>query len=87
MADICEHIAAKYRLGMPDSSAECIRMVFSGREVPSARVDTYVAMTKFRNRIVHLYHDIDEKEIFRIIQTHLPDIRAFIQDVFREFGL
>ena len=87
MIDICEHISAKKRFGIPDSAAECIRLVFVSGHVSSDKVDTYIAMTKFRNRIVHLYHDVDEQEIFRILQQHLPDIRQFIQDIVLGFGL
>lgn len=86
MIDICEHIAAKKRLGVPDSSADAIRFVYRSGYVPSVKTDTYVSMTRFRNRIVHLYHDLDEAEIYRILKDHLQDIREFIRDMIVGFG-
>ncbi|MDO9122973.1 MAG: DUF86 domain-containing protein, partial [Deltaproteobacteria bacterium] len=41
-----------------------------------------IKMVRFRNRLVHIYWDIDENEIFRILKEHLTDIRRFL----REFG-
>ena len=38
-------------------------------------------MTKFRNRVVHVYSKIDEVEIYNIIQNHLSDYREFIKEI------
>ncbi len=81
MIDICEHIVAKKRLGTPDSAAECIRIVFNSGCFPQENVDTYLTMTKFRNRIVHLYHDMDDREIYAIIKERLNDFNRFIKDI------
>lgn len=37
--------------------------------------DRYISMIQFRNRIVHLYNDIDRKVLFRILQEESADIR------------
>ncbi len=87
MIDICEHIAAKKRFGVPDSSADALRFVYRSGQVPSEKMDTYVSMTHFRNRMVHLHHDLDEAEIFRIVKDHLQDIRDFIRDIVTGFAL
>ena len=85
MIDICEHIVAKKRLGTPDTAAECIRMVFSSGYVSNINVETYITMTKFRNRIVHLYHDLDENEIYQILRNNLSDFSLFIKDIVNGF--
>ena len=38
-------------------------------------------MAKFRNRIVHFYDEIGEKEIYEIIQDNLKDFEVFLQDI------
>ena len=40
---------------------------------------------KFRNRIVHLYQEVDDSEIYRILQENLDDIKGFIQVVISKF--
>ena len=87
MIDICEHITAKKRFGIPDNSAEAIRMVYRSGFVPTGQMDTYVALTRFRNRIVHLYHDVDDMEIYRITKEHRSDIRTFIREIITGFGI
>ena len=44
--------------------------------------ETLIKMIRFRNRLVHIYWAIDDKEILRILKEHLGDIRRFL----REFG-
>ena len=85
MIDICEHIVAKKRLGTPDTAAECIRMVFSRGYISNINVETYITMTKFRNRIVHLYNDLDENEIYQILRNNLSDFSLFIKDIVNGF--
>lgn len=85
MIDICEHIVAKKRLGTPDTAAECIRMVFSSGYISNINVETYITMTKFRNRIVHLYNDLDENEIYQILRNNLSDFSLFIKDIVNGF--
>ena len=81
MIDICEHIVAKKRLGTPDSSAECIKLVFTSGYVSKDNMESYITMTKFRNRIVHLYHEVDDEELFSIIQNNLQDFSSFIKEI------
>ena len=39
-------------------------------------------MARFRNRLVHIYWDIDDAELYRIVQTRLDYVRRFL----REYG-
>jgi uncharacterized protein YutE (UPF0331/DUF86 family) len=39
--------------------------------------DRLVTMAKFRNRLVHLYWEIDAKKLFEIIQDNLEDFKIF----------
>ncbi|NLJ24295.1 MAG: DUF86 domain-containing protein [Firmicutes bacterium] len=46
---------------------------------------TYKDMARFRNRIVHLYDDIDPKEIWRIAQIHSDNLQPFIALVIEKY--
>ena len=43
--------------------------------------DRFVKMAKFRNRLVHLYWEIDKKKLYEIIRDNLEDFKLFEQDV------
>ena len=36
-----------------------------------------IEMAKYRNRLVHFYHEIGKKELFNILQNNLKDLRSF----------
>ena len=44
-------------------------------------------LSRFRNRLVHIYWDIDDTELLRIIQTRLPDIRRFLKNFGNFIGI
>ena len=43
-------------------------------------------MAKFRNRLVHIYWDIDKEEMYNIIQTNLGDFEKFIKCVIQYYN-
>ena len=45
--------------------------------------ETLLKMAGYRNRMVHLYHEIGPAEIYDIIQNHLADIDRFIAEIVR----
>ncbi len=42
-----------------------------------------IEMTKFRNRLVHVYWDISPEIIYEIIQTSLKDVDLFLKQIAR----
>lgn len=47
--------------------------------ISNAFKDDLVKMAKFRNRLVHVYWDMDEKYIYKIIQENISDFDKFIK--------
>jgi uncharacterized protein YutE (UPF0331/DUF86 family) len=45
--------------------------------------NTLVKMAGYRNRMVHLYHEITSEEIYNILTDHLSDIERFISEIVR----
>ena len=43
--------------------------------------DRFVKMAKFRNRLVHMYWEIDKKKVYEIIRDNLEDFKLFEQNV------
>lgn len=42
---------------------------------------TLLKMAGYRNRMVHLYHELGPAEIYDIVKHHLPDIERFITEI------
>jgi uncharacterized protein YutE (UPF0331/DUF86 family) len=36
-------------------------------------------MARFRNRLVHIYWEVDNSELYSFLETHLQDIREFLK--------
>jgi uncharacterized protein YutE (UPF0331/DUF86 family) len=85
MLDICAHIISREGWGLPKSYVETVELAARNGLIPQQLEDTYKAMARFRNRVVHLYDEIDAAEIWNVIQNHLDDFRPFIAAVIRRY--
>jgi uncharacterized protein YutE (UPF0331/DUF86 family) len=83
MIDLCAHFVARLRLKAPTDSAGLVQALAEANLLPEPHVKSYVRMIRFRNRVVHLYQEVDEQEVYRILTEHLDDFRMFIRDAIR----
>jgi len=83
MIDICAHFVARLRLKIPKDSAELIRALEKAGLLSKEHADRYVGMVRFRNLVVHLYAEVDDRQVYDILQNNLDDFRAFIADAWR----
>jgi uncharacterized protein YutE (UPF0331/DUF86 family) len=40
-------------------------------------------MTKFRNLLVHLYWKVEERKVFQILKTDIPDIKEYVKEIIK----
>ena len=85
LIDVSNHVVARERWGIPSTSAEAVRIIIQHGVLAKEKELSLVKMVKFRNRIVHLYQEVDDSEIYRILQENLDDIKGFIQAVINKF--
>ena len=81
MIDICNHIISRKRLRVPATNVESFEVVSEAGLLPADALPVYRSMARFRNRIVHMYDDVDDSQIHEMLQTRLDDIRTFVQSV------
>ncbi len=81
MIDICNHIISRKRLRVPATNVESFEVVTEAGLLPADALPVYRSMARFRNRIVHMYDDVDDSQIHEMLQTRLDDIRIFVQHV------
>jgi uncharacterized protein YutE (UPF0331/DUF86 family) len=46
-----------------------------------------MAMARFRNRVVHMYEQVDNREIYCFLSEGLGDFHTFIDDITRLLNL
>lgn len=85
LIDVSNHVVARERWGIPSTSAEAVKLLIEHGVLDKDKEQSLVQMVKFRNRIVHLYQEVDDSEIYRILQENLDDIKGFIQAVISKF--
>ena len=81
MIDICNHIISRKRLRVPATNVESFEVVSEAGLLPADVLPVYRSMARFRDRIVHMYDEVDDGQIYEILRTRLDDIRAFVQHV------
>ena len=48
---------------------------------PEEKIESYTDMSKFRNRIVHLYNHIDTETLYKILTDEFDDIKDFYKNL------
>lgn len=76
LLDIGSYVISSLGLRTPNTNAEIIKILGEHGYIPKDKIDTYVTMSQFRNRIVHLYNHIDIQIIYDILSDELHDIKA-----------
>lgn len=77
LLDIGSYIIASLGLKTPNTNTEVIEILGDNGLIPEDRSETYVKMSQFRNRIVHLYNHVDTETLYDIIVNELTDIKDF----------
>ena len=78
---ICNHITAKEHTGVPETYADCFRILRDTRIVSPELSDKLIAMAKFRNLLVHLYWKVDNERVHRILCSELDDFHEFTRSI------
>ncbi len=83
MIDICAHFVARLRLRAPENGVQLVKALSEANRLPQEHVPVYSKMIRFRNLVVHLYSEVDDRQVYDILRHHLGDFRMFIADAWR----
>lgn len=79
--NICYHVSAKRMKKVPEDYAECFRLLGDEGLIDRDLAQRLSQMARFRNRLVHIYWDIDYRQVFEIIKQDLTDLEEFSNQV------
>lgn len=75
--DIANHIIASERFRAPKDYADSFKILEEMNIVPGELSRKLQQMAKFRNRLVHLYGEIDNQYVYDFMREDIDDIREF----------
>ena len=85
--DIANHIIAAERFRAPEDYADSFAVLWEQGIYQVGFSQKLMQMAKFRNRLVHLYGEIDNTYVYRFINEDLADIRAYRKIIIEKYKL
>lgn len=76
--DIAHHIVADEGYRTPANYYDTFVVLNENGILPQAFMPTLRQMVSFRNRVVHLYWDVDDATVYRILQEDPGDFETYI---------
>ncbi|MDO9028009.1 MAG: DUF86 domain-containing protein [Candidatus Roizmanbacteria bacterium] len=83
LLDIGSYIIASLGLKTPNANAEIIRILKDANLITEDKVETYIKMSQFRNRIVHLYNHIATETLYDILMNELDDLKGLYTNLLK----
>jgi uncharacterized protein YutE (UPF0331/DUF86 family) len=79
--DIANHLISKRGFRAPEDYADTFRVLADANVIEENFALELARMARFRNRLVHLYWEVDPSEVWKIIQSRLDDFEDYISQV------
>ena len=84
--EIASHIVSADRLGAPTDHAHLFSLLEENRVIPTSVAEAMRQMARFRNRIVHLYWDLDLDPVHGYLTTRLGDVDSYLAAIEEYLG-
>lgn len=72
--DIANHVIASENYRFPRDNADSLVVLTEHGVLDAQRRDALRAMARFRNRLVHLYGNVDDERVYEYLREGLSDI-------------
>lgn len=81
--DICNHVISRNGYRAPEDYADTFAVMGEVEAFDQGFVDELKKMAKFRNRLVHIYWEVDDEQLYEILQNRLGDFNRFLDAMAR----
>ena len=85
--DVANHIISSERFRAPKDYADSFKVIEEEGLIPPELGQRLRQMAKFRNRLVHLYGEIDDEYVYKFMTEDLKDIEAFKSIIIGRYSL
>ena len=79
--DMCNHIISRNGYRVPEDYGDTFRVMGEVGALDTDFSDDLRNMAKFRNRLVHLYWEVDDQQLYEILQNSLVDFKKFLDSL------
>src|SRR3989338_8316919 len=79
--DLTNHLISRFGFRAPKDYADSFKVLVENGVVTEGFLTKLRKMAKMRNRLVHLYWETDDKEIYSVLKQHLSDFELFAKSV------
>jgi uncharacterized protein YutE (UPF0331/DUF86 family) len=83
---IANHVIASEELRFPSDNADALIVLVEHGWVPEAQRDPLASMARFRNRLVHLYEQVEDERVYAYLQDSLDGLKGFREDIAQAIG-
>ena len=77
--DMCNHVISRNRLRAPEDYADTFRIMGEVGAFEEDFVDRASKMARFRNRLVHIYWEVDDETVCSMLSDHVNDMQKFTE--------
>lgn len=81
--DLANHLIAKNRWRAPEDYADTFRIMEEQGLIDAEFSARLQRMARFRNRLIHIYWDVDNEIIYNLLQEDTCDIEEFLTEYLR----
>jgi uncharacterized protein YutE (UPF0331/DUF86 family) len=83
--DLGNHIISSENYRAPEDYSDVFKVLLENKILSDDFTVTMQKMVKFRNRIVHLYWDVEETALHGILKNNLEDFDEFLKNISKLF--
>lgn len=84
--DLCNHVISKNGYRLPEDYADTFAVMHEAGVFEKQFADDLRSMAKFRNRLVHLYWEVDDRKLHAILKTRRDDFKRFLDAISKFLG-
>ncbi len=84
--DMCNHVISLNGYRVPEDYADTFKVMGEVGALDMDFTDELRNMAKFRNRLVHIYWEVDDLQLYEILQTRIGDFKKFLDSLARFLG-
>ena len=79
--NIGAHILSADELGAPKDYADIFELLAKAKVISADFADRVKKMARFRNKLVHLYWDIDLDQVYDILKNNIVDFDEYLKEI------
>jgi uncharacterized protein YutE (UPF0331/DUF86 family) len=80
--DMCNHIIARNGYRVPEDYGDTFKVMAEAGAIDADFSDELRNMAKFRNRLVHLYWEVDDLQLYELLKNRLGDFKKLLDSIY-----